>query len=235
MDLAGKVALVTGGARRVGRAIAFELSRAGAQLVIHFHESRAEAAAVAAKLATGSIVQADLRDAAACRALIDAVHAQHGRLDLLINNAADYRRAPFAYEEEAAWSEQLALNLVAPARLVRLALPLGISSVVNIVDVAAWQPWKHHAAYAASKAGLVQLTRNLALELAPSVRVNAVAPGTVVFPPDFSDGEQDAIIRRIPLERIGDPADVARAVRFLCSEDYLTGVVLPVDGGAHLR
>ncbi len=235
MDLTGKIALVTGGGRRVGRAIVGELGRAGMHVIVHCHASRAEAEAVAAGLPHATVAQADLRDRAQCRALIEGVRRDAGRLDLLVNNAAGYRRAPFADEDESAWDDLLALNLVAPALLTRHALPLGLSSVVNVLDVGAWQPWRHHAAYASSKAGLAQLTRNLALELAPSVRVNGVAPGTVAFPPDFTAAERAAITGRIPLGRIGDPADVARAVRFLAGEDFLTGVILPVDGGAQLR
>jgi pteridine reductase len=154
---------------------------------------------------------------------------------VLVNSAASYPRGPFAAQGDEVWEATLALNLVAPARLIRLALPLGLAAAVNIVDVAAWQPWKNHAAYAAAKAGLAHLTRCLALELAPSVRVNAVAPGTVAFPPDFGAAERRAIESRIPLARTGSPADVARAVRFLVEQDYLTGAVLPVDGGAGLR
>ena len=235
MDLAGKVALVTGAARRGGRAIAGELGQAGMRVAVHYHGARAEAAEVAAKIPQSILVQADLREAEHCASLMEQVRDHFGRIDVLINSAAGYERSPFAYEEDRAWEDMLDLNLVAPARLIRMALPLGISSVVNICDVAAWQPWKHHAAYAASKAGLLQLTRNLALELAPAVRVNAVAPGTVAFPPDFSEAERASIIGRIPLGRIGAPIDVARAVRFLAGEDFLTGAILTVDGGAHLR
>jgi pteridine reductase len=177
---------------------------------------------------------ADLRAPAECAALVDAVAAKLGGIDLLVNSAAGYLRGPFAAQGDAAWRELLALNLEAPARLVRLALAHRLSSVVNIVDVAAWQPWSRHAAYASTKAALVQLTRNLALELAPSVRVTGVAPGTVAFPADFSDAERRAVTERIPLRRIGAPEDVARAVAFLAREEFLTGVILPVDGGAQL-
>ena len=232
--LAGKNGLVTGAGRRVGRAIAEELSRAGASVVIHYVGSRVEAAELASKLPKSLVVKADLRTAEGCRALMQAVRTHLGHLDGLVNSAAGYVRGPFAYETDETWDEMLALNLMAPARLLRNALPLGVSSCVNIVDVAAWKAWKHHAAYAASKAALLQLTRCLALELSPAVRVNAVAPGTVAFPPNFSEAEQAAIIGRVPLGRVGSPADVARAVRYLLEEDYLTGVVIPVDGGAAL-
>jgi pteridine reductase len=230
MELAGKIALVTGAARRVGLAIADELAAAGAQVVAHHHGSDAPP-----DRRFALVHRADLRDPAACASLIEAARARFGRIDLLVNSAASYLRAPFADQDDAAWDDLYSLDLAAPARLIRLALPHGLSSVVNIVDVAARQPWKSHAAYAAMKAGLAQLTRNLALELAPSVRVNGVAPGTVAFPPDFTEEERARITARIPLGRTGAPADVARAVRFLAREDFLTGVILPVDGGASLR
>jgi NAD(P)-dependent dehydrogenase (short-subunit alcohol dehydrogenase family) len=235
MEVAGKVALVTGSARRVGRAIAEELGRAGAIVVVHHHASPDQAAAVASSLPGAIALAADLTDPAACGALVDEIAARFGRIDLLCNSAAGYLRGPFREQGDRAWNDLLELNLAAPARLTRLALPRGLSSVVNIVDVAAWQAWRYHAAYAASKAGLAQLTRDLALELAPAVRVNAVAPGTVAFPADFTEEERAAVVARIPLGRVGAEADVARAVRYLFSEDFLTGVVLPVDGGASLR
>ncbi|HEX2568423.1 MAG TPA: SDR family oxidoreductase [Polyangia bacterium] len=236
MELNGKVALVTGAARRVGRAIAEELGRAGATVVVHYHASPPEAVAEVERELPGALsLRADLRSPAACADLLEAVRARHGRLDLLVNSAAGYERGPFSSQGDELWEALLELNLIAPARLIRLALPLGLVAVVNIVDVAAWQPWRNHAAYAASKAGLVQLTRCLALELAPTVRVNGVAPGTVAFPPDFTAAEQRAVLARIPLAEVGSPGDVARAVRFLLAEDYLTGVILPVDGGAGLR
>jgi pteridine reductase len=120
-------------------------------------------------------------------------------------------------------------------RLIRAARPRGLKAVVNIVDIAGWQPWPNYAAYSTSKAGLVHLTRCLALELAPDVRVNAVAPGTVAFPEEWDDTRRSRYTGRIPLGRVGDPADVGGAVRFLVEHEYLTGVILPVDGGSGLR
>ena len=234
--LDGKVALVTGGVRRVGRAIATELARAGALVVAHASlSSPEEAASLEREFPTLRVLRADLREPAASVNLIDEVRALHGRLDALVNSAASYPRGPFLEQGDDVWRDVLALNLEAPARLVRLGLPLGLAAVVNLVDVAAWQPWKNHAAYSAAKAGLAHLTRCLALELAPSVRVNGVAPGTVAWPPDLDEQKRASILSRIPLARVGAPEDVARAVRFLLEEDYLTGVILPVDGGSALR
>ena len=235
MRLDGKTALVTGAGRRVGRAIAVELAAAGARVAVHFHRSAAEAEALAAQLPGAVAIGADLRDADASRRLVDEAAARLGSLELLVNSAADYLRRPLAEQEDAAFEGLLALNLVAPARLIRLALPVGLTAVVNLVDVAAWQAWRFHSAYGATKAALHQLTRNLALELAPTVRVNAVAPGAIAMPAGFPADEAARIERRIPLGRFGVPEDVARAVRFLCEEEYLTGVILPVDGGYQLR
>lgn len=230
MALDGKTALVTGGARRVGRAIVEELARAGCRVVIHHQASAADAAALATTLDGATVVQADLRDPAAAARLIASAP-----LDIVVNNAADYARTPLVQLDDAQWSRMLELNLTAPMRLMREAARAGVGCIVNIVDVAAWQPWANWSAYATSKAALLHLSRCLALELAPSTRVNCVAPGTAIFPDDWDEHRRAAQLARIPLGRVGAPGDVARAVRFLCEEEYLTGVCIPVDGGAGLR
>jgi pteridine reductase len=222
MDLHGKTALVTGAARRVGRAIADELSAAGARVVRHAHSSSAE-------------VQADLRDPDAAQKIVDEAVKLTGRLDVLVNSAAGYARTPLAELSDDAWRQMMSLNLDAPMRLMRAAVPAGVACIVNIADVGAQQPWPNYLAYSTSKAALLHLSRCLALELAPRVRVNCVAPGTVAFPDDWTPERRAAQLRRTPLQREGSPADVARAVRFLVENDYLTGVCLPVDGGAALR
>jgi NAD(P)-dependent dehydrogenase (short-subunit alcohol dehydrogenase family) len=235
MDLRGKTALVTGGARRVGRAIVEALAEAGARVVVHHHDSGAAAAELAASLPGAIALAADLRAPEAAAALVDGARAATGRLDVLVNSAAAYARTPLDALDDDAWHAMLALNLDAPLRLMRAAVRAGATAMVNIVDVAAWQPWPGWSAYATSKAALLHLTRCLALELAPTVRVNAVAPGTVIFPDDWDAERRARQTAKIPLGRIGAPADVARAVRFLVEEDYLTGVCLPADGGAGLR
>ncbi len=235
MKLDGKVILVTGGAHRVGRAIAEELHGAGATVAIHYSTSRDEAAALHAALEHSFLVPADLFDREAPSALISNVLKQAGKIDALINSAADYARAPLDELSDDKWESMLALNLSAPMRLTRAAVGAGATNIVNMVDVAASQPWPNYLAYSTSKAALLHLSRCLALELAPRVRVNCVAPGTVLFPDDWSYERRARQIARIPLARSGTPTDVARAVRYLLEEDYLTGVCIPVDGGAGLR
>ncbi|MGZ3443342.1 MAG: SDR family NAD(P)-dependent oxidoreductase [Polyangia bacterium] len=239
MSLDGKTALVTGGARRVGRAIVEELARAGCRVVIHHYSSDAEAAALAAALATAeytpAVVKADLRVRGAARTLVDAAVAATGALDILVNSAAAYARTPLSTMDDDVWDEMLGLNLGAPMRLMREAARAGAGSIVNLVDVAAWQAWGNWSAYATSKAALLHLSRCLAVELAPRTRINCVAPGTVIFPDDWDAERRAKQLAKVPLGRAGSPSDVARAVRFLCEEQYLTGVCIPVDGGAGLR
>ncbi len=234
--LTGRLILVTGGAQRVGRSICEELGRAGARLVVHYHRSQTDAAALARSLGPGSLaIGADLRSAHQTAALFQTISDRLGRIDMLVNNAAIFHRTPFHALNDEAWDEQLAMNLTAPQRCTRLAVAAGATAVVNLVDIAAWQPWSEFSAYSVAKAGLLHLTRILARELAPTVRVNAVAPGTVLFPDDYDAAAKARVLARVPLGQTGQPADVARAVRFLLSESYLTGVCLPVDGGQGLR
>lgn len=231
--LRGSIALVTGGARRVGRAICEELARAGCRPIVHFHRSQEGAEELAARL-DGIALGADLSSARETQALFNEISARCGRVDVLVNSAAIFKRTPFAAMTDADWDEHLATNLTAPMRCTRLAVGLGARAIVNMVDIAAWQPWREYSAYAVSKAGLLQLTRVLARELAP-VRVNAVAPGVVAFPDEMDGAERQRLLSRIPLGRTGEPADVARAVRFLVTEPFLSGVCLPVDGAQGLR
>jgi pteridine reductase len=177
---------------------------------------------------------ADLRADQSCESLIAEVVAWGRRLDILVCSAAAFERRRFEEIDRAAFRDMVALNLEAPLRLAQAAAPFlrarrGL--IVNILDVAAFHAWAGYAHYAASKAGLAMLTRVLALELAPRVRVCAVAPGTVEFPADYPRSARREVVARIPLGRVGRAADVARAVRYLASADYVTGSVLAVDGG----
>lgn len=235
-ELQGRLILVTGGGQRVGRTICEELGRAGARLIVHYHHSQSDAESLARRLGRGSLaLHADLRNTGETVSMFQTIEAKVGRIDMLVNNAAIFCRTPFHSLTDAAWDEQLAVNLTAPQRCMRLAVAAGATAIVNLVDIAAWQPWIEYSAYAVAKAGLLHLTRILARELAPTVRVNAVAPGTVLFPDDYDAASKARVLARVPLNRQGQPADVARAVRYLLSEGYLTGVCLPVDGGQGLR
>lgn len=226
-----RVALVTGAGVRVGAAIARDLARAGFRVAAHYrsHRPRGFDAALEADLA--------LPDGPA--ALAAAFRSRFSRLDLLVNSAAAFEALPLEETDAAAFDSQMSLNARAPLLLVRALLPLlrrSRGSVVNVADVGGGLvPWRGFAAYAASKAALVRLTECLALELAPEVRVNAVAPGTVLWPESYPRARRRALAARIPLGRAGAPEDVARAVRYLADAPFVTGTVLPVDGGRHLN
>jgi pteridine reductase len=239
--LHGRTALVTGAARRVGAEIVRNLHAAGANVAIHCHRSRAEAEALAASLEDARprstlVISANLLDIARLPEIIRAAITRFGSLDLLVNNASTFYPTAFGTIEGAQWADLMGTNLQAPLFLTQAAAPdlrrtRGL--VVNIVDIHGLRPLRHHLVYSAAKAGLIMLTRALARELAPEVRVNAVAPGPVLWPESGLDMQQQHdIIERTLLKRIGEPADIARAVRFFAAEaPFVTGQVLAVDGG----
>lgn len=238
------VALVTGAARRIGAAIARELHAAGMNVAIHYRASGAEARALAAELNqarpdSAHCLKANLLSVAQLRKLAEQAQERWGRLDALVNNASSYYRTPLAELSEDDFDDLIGSNLKAPLFLTQAcAARMKRGAVVNIADVYAQRPRKGFAAYCAAKAGLMSLTESLARELAPDIRVNAVAPGHILWSPHtvMSDAQRQAEIARVPLARMGDPGEIARAVRFLLSPTsaYITGVVLPVDGGLRL-
>jgi NAD(P)-dependent dehydrogenase (short-subunit alcohol dehydrogenase family) len=240
MTLGGRWALVTGAAKRVGRAIALELAVRGANVVVHYRTSAKEAAHTVRDLEACGVrafaLGADLRSSAEAVALARDAEMRTGGLAVLVNNAANYLRVPFPELTEAVWDASLDTNLKAPFLLswhVGLAMRArGEGRIVNIADWAGERPYRDYLPYCVSKAGLVCLTRALAKELAPTVTVNAVAPGPVLPPADITEGQTRAISRATPLARLGTPEDVARCVRFLVEEaDFTTGAVYHVDGG----
>ena len=237
--LDGKVALVTGAARRVGRAIALELGRAGARILVHHRAHAAEANATVVEIravgAEAEAVGADLTDPAATAALFATIGGQGG-LDILVNSAARYERAPFESIDDRRLSELWEATFASAFRCARLAVPLmrarGGGTIVNLLDVAATQAWPQHAHYCAAKAALHMLTRCLAVELAPAIRVVGVSPGTVLLPKGATEAEERRLVTKIPAGRVGRPEDVARAVRFLCTgPTFITGAIVAVDGG----
>lgn len=241
------VVLVTGGARRLGAEIVRQMHAAGARVMVHFRSSGDEAAQLAATLnalrpGSVSIVQADLLSSNAGERLVAAAVAAYGRLDALVNNASSFFPTPLGTIDEAAWSDLVGSNLKAPLFITQAATPylkLSRGCVVNIVDIHAERPLRGYPVYCAAKAGLAGLTRALAQELAPEVRVNGVSPGAIEWPDDgqFAPQERAAIIEHSLLKRIGAAADIAGAVRFLVFDaPYVTGQILAVDGGrsAHL-
>jgi pteridine reductase len=240
-SLEGKVALVTGGARRVGAAIARRLHGAGAQVLIHYRGSEADAARLEAELnalraKSAGKVKADLLAPVAPRALVSAALESFGRLDILVNNASTFFPVEIGAIEASHWEELIGSNLRAPLFISQQAAPelaKNQGAIVNIVDIHAERPLKGYPLYSVAKAGLAALTRALALELAPAVRVNGVAPGAIAWPEDgqFPDAERSRILATTPLGRLGAPGEIARAVHFLAAAPYVTGQIIAVDGG----
>jgi pteridine reductase len=233
----GKRALVTGAATRIGRAIAEELHRGGARVAVHYHRSERAAAELAERLGGAPLVQGD--QAREPQRIVEDAVARLGALDLLVCSAARFEKQPSEALPRDRFEEVLAVNLVGPFYLMQAALPhlrQSRGAIVNLLDVCGTaQVWKGYAHYAASKAGLSALTRLLALEWAPEVRVNGVAPGVALFPESMAEQERQRVVAKIPLGRAGTPEDVARAVAFLAAEPYLTGQILFVDGGRTLN
>lgn len=241
--LQGKAVLITGGARRVGAAICRRLHDAGAQVMLHYRASVGEARALETELTlkrAGSIalVQADLLKTAGLNGLVKDTVKAFGRLDALVNNASSFYPTPIGEITEQAWDDLMGTNLKAPLFLAQAAareLRKSHGCIVNILDIHAEVPMKNHLVYNAAKGGLLALTRSLARELGPEVRVNGIAPGTILWPEnDIWQDEvaRQRIINQTALKRIGEPDDIARAVEFLVAHaPYVTGQVIAVDGG----
>ena len=237
--LAGRRALVTGGALRLGRAIAAGLAGAGANIVIHFHSSSREAEKAADELSSSGVqvdlIQADLSDPAAAESLIDRVWDAAGPLDMLVNSASRFPSGRLDALQFRDLTDILALNTWAPLVLMRsLAARVDAGAVVNMLDTRIVGEDLPHAGYHLSKRMLADLTRMAAIELAPAVRVNAVAPGYILPPPDQDRAYLERRAREVPLGRPGSPEDIAGAVLYLMSADYVTGQAIFVDGGQNL-
>ena len=242
MELPGRVALVTGGGRRLGRALAEALGRGGARVAVHYGSSAAGAEeTVQAIRAAGSAAQsfrADLTSGAAAAPLIEQTIAHFGGLDILVNSAAVMERTPIGSVTAEQWDAMFALNLRAPFLLSQAAAPAlarrgGV--IVNMADLAAYETWPGFVPHSITKAGIVQMTRALARVLAPAVRVNAIAPGAVLLPDDWDETSGEHLEQTTPLRRLGSPDDVVGAMLYLIGADYVTGETLIVDGGRHVR
>lgn len=240
-DMNGKVVLVTGAARRIGAAIVTRLHARGANVAIHYRSSSEEADDLAKRLNeqrvdSATTFRADLLDMAQIAPLVAGVCSWHGRLDALVNNASTFYPTPVGSITDEHWQDLMGSNLKAPLFLSQAAAPeltKHRGAIVNIVDIHAQRPLRNHAVYGPAKAGLAMLTRSLAKDLAPEIRVNGVSPGAILWPEDgMSDAAQKSILRQVPLQRPGEPDDIAGCVAFLLSDaDYITGQIIAVDGG----
>lgn len=256
MELRGKVALVSGAAHRVGKAIALALAHEGAHVIVHYGGSAEAAQQTSREIAALGVeavpIQADLHDPVQIEALFGQVRERFGRLDVLVNSASNFIKEPFDQIRPESWQDALDVNLTAPFLMIQQAARLMNASVknapgtvnrpaagnpaaiINISDLAGLHPWRNFMQHGISKAGLLHLTRSAAYELAPTIRVNAIIPGAIL-PPAHMDGERwDRMGDRVPLKRTGHPGYIQQTVLFLVTNDFITGAVIPVDGGEHL-
>ena len=243
MQLDGAAALVTGAGRRVGQAIAAGLAQAGCDVAVHYHGSAAGARETARAIEQAgrraTLLQADLSDAAAARKLADQAASAFKRLDIVVNSAAVMVREPVEEVTPESWDATLDLNLramffVSQGAIAHLRRSKG--KIVNIADLAGLEPWPAYVTHCVSKAGVIMLTKALARALAPDIAVNAIAPGAVLLPDAWDEQSRAHIQATTPLARLGSPADVVAAVKFLLAgSDYVTGTILVVDGGRLIR
>jgi pteridine reductase len=241
-----KVVLITGGAKRVGAAICRRLHAAGARLMLHYRSSAGEARLLQAELNgvradSVALIQADLLDIAKLPSLVDQTVMRFGRLDALVNNASSFFATTMGEIQPAQWDDLIGTNVRAPLFLAQAAaVPLRKTqgAIVNITDIHAERPLRHYVVYSTAKAALTGLTRSLARELAPEVRVNAIAPGPILWPDgeeQFDEVSRQRIISHTPLKREGTPEDIARTVYFLLADaPYITGETISVDGGRNI-
>ncbi len=241
-ELGGRVALVTGAGRRVGRALAVALGARGMHVIVH-HHAASDGADETARLVTraggsADVMRADLGEVEDSQRLVDAVVSVRGTLDVLVNSAAMMLRTPVGETTEAAWDAMFALNVRAPYFLSQRAAPALRASrgtIINIADLAAFETWPAYVPHGITKAAVVQMTRALARVLAPEVRVNAIAPGVVLLPEGWTDADAEHLRGTTPLRRLGSPEDIVGAMLYLLDADYVTGEVITVDGGRRIR
>jgi NAD(P)-dependent dehydrogenase (short-subunit alcohol dehydrogenase family) len=239
MELKGKTALVTGGAQRVGRAMVLGLAKAGANVVINYHSSSEQAMETAAEAEALGFqampVQADVSDVEQVRRMADQVFERFETVHVLVNNASIFKQTPFPTVDFTDWHRVTGILINGSYYCSSVFSPgmlkYGQGVIVNIVDLSAWEPWPNFSAHSVGKAALLALTRQLALELAPKIRVNAIAPGPVLPPLDYSPERIARTAKKTLLDRWGTPEDIVKALMFLIDSDYITGQTIIVDGG----
>ena len=242
MNIQGKVALITGSAKRLGKEIAIELARKGAEIAIHYRSSKAEAEdalkAVRSAGSEGWVFQAELTDDNSIKKLFSDIETQFGGLDILINSASTFSAATADEATSQHWDWQMDTNAKGPffvaQRAARLMFVRGCGKIINIADVAGEVIWPGYLPYSVSKAALIAVNRGLAKAYAPNIQVNAIAPGPVLFPESYTEDQKQSAVERTLLKRAGSPKDIVNAVVFLIENDYITGEVLHVDGGRHI-
>ena len=242
MNISGKVALITGSAKRIGRLTAIELARHGARIAIHYRNSIEDAKEslrmIQAEGGSGELFQADLADLPAISAMIQKIEKTFGGLDILVNSASTFHTGTAEETSAELWDEQMSSNARGPFFVAQSAAQLmmrrGSGKIVNIVDVAGEVIWPGYFAYSVSKAALIAVNRGMAKAYAPVIQVNGIAPGPVLFPEDYTEEQKRSAIERTLLKRAGHPSDVVNAVVFLLENDYITGEIIHVDGGRHI-
>jgi pteridine reductase len=242
MELDGRVAIVTGGAVRLGKALVLALVREGVRLAVHYNSSSGPAEETVAEIkdlgGDALAIQCDLSQSGVAPALIQCAATQFGRVDILVNSAAVFEAADLAGTTDAIWDSQFSINLRAPFFLSQaFAAHVGQerpAAIINITDWRGLHPDIGHLAYSLTKAGVTAMTRGLALALAPNIQVNAIAPGAILPPPGKGQAYLDGLVQEIPLQRVGSPAEIANTMIHLLSSEFITGEVVFVTGGQHL-